>query len=174
MDHCYLTTTHSTPERFLQILSIINFAFDEWVILHQDICQLSKSPKWWPLTAALLSPALGQAWQRWLLPVSAQLFPGAVLTVAGWTQQGPRRLHCSAVTNFASRQSSNLPSVLKFLLKSCRVKELSGAPCNHPAALLLTQLLKLPWTCFPLACVYTEKIAVAKPSSEPHSTQRHI
>lgn len=156
-DHCYLTTKHSTPDRFLQILSIINFAFDEWVILHQDICQLSKSPKWWPLTATLLSPALGQAWQRWLLPVSSQLFPGAVLTVAGWTQPGPRCLHCSAVTNFASSQSSNLPSVLKFLLKSCRVKELSGAPCNHPAVLLLYPAPKAAMDLLPTGlCVHRE------------------
>lgn len=60
-DHHYLTTKHRTPERFLQISSIINFAFDEWVILHQVISQLSKSPEWWPLTTFLLSPALGQA-----------------------------------------------------------------------------------------------------------------
>lgn len=86
LDHHYLTTKHSILEWFLQSSSIINFAFDEWVILHQHICQLSKSPKWWPLAAFLLSPGLGQTWQQRLLTVSAQLFSGAVLTVAGWTE----------------------------------------------------------------------------------------
>lgn len=102
-------------------------------------------------------------------PCSA--FPRAVLTVAGWTQQGPRCLHCSAATNFASTQSSKLPLVLKFLLKSCQVKGLSSALCNHPAPHLLTLLLNLPWTSFPLARSSIEKMVVVKPSSEPDSTQ---
>lgn len=45
-----------------------------------------------------------------------------------------------------------------------------GFPVLH-AALLLTLLLDLPWTCFPLACSSIEKMVVAKPSSEPRSTQ---
>lgn len=35
-------------------------------------------------------------------------------------------------------------------------------------------LLNFPWTCFPLACLYTEKMIVAKPGSEPRSTQSHM
>ena len=98
-------------------------------------------------------------------------FPGSC-AYCGWLDPA-RCLHCSAVTNFASTQSSNLPLVPKFLLNSCQVKGPSSTPCNHPAA-LLTQLLNLPWTCFSLACLYTEKMVVAKPSSEPHSTQSHM
>lgn len=81
-DHRYLTTKHSTPERFLHISSIINFAFDEWVILHQDICQLSKSPKWWPL--AVCCPGASTAV---LVAVSARL---SQELSSLWAWQGPR------------------------------------------------------------------------------------
>lgn len=30
LDHSYLATKYSTPEWFLQISSVISFAFDEW------------------------------------------------------------------------------------------------------------------------------------------------
>jgi len=38
----------------------------------------------------------------------------------------------------------------------------SSAPCNHPAALLLTLLLELPWTRFPLSRSSREKMLVAR------------